>query len=331
MKKIALFTFIIILTLQAQAQQRTAPQRFGQENSYYTYPLYGDVEEIVIYFYSVYGQDEILDTLRFNERGDLLSHKGYTYDDTPEDWIKWTYKYDRLGRNTSIVKKYYGYTDLFDTNEINTFYDNRGRIEYEVSSWKYPSSTPNKRIQYVYNNRGQLVQKGETKYTYLGDKLYIEDICQEEYKTREVNKYDNNGNIVESKTYYDDELYNTKVIEYNDRGLKRLEKNTNPTWSETSAPSIPHFIKYKYDNAGRKIEEARIYKDYREYIIRITTQYIYDSEGKLTTEITSYTDPEYSATDKFTYKYDNMGNIIEEKYWHGEHFRYRKIYKITYR
>ena len=142
-------------------------------------------------------------------------------------------------------------------------------------------------------------------------------------KGKQIYKFDQQGNVVESALYKSDGSLNRKEADKYDSQGNKIEE----AWYNSDG-SLDWKYLYKYDSQGNKIEEAK-YKsdgslDYK-YL------YKYDSLGNQI-ERASYRS-NGSLGIKILYKYDSQGNLIEQITYKGDVMTpiEKTEFKITYR
>jgi len=193
---------------------------------------------------------------------------------------KSSYKYELDG---SIDKYSYKYDDNGNKTEENQYFYN------DTTEWKL-----SKKHIYKYDNKGNLIEEGD----------YFSGSINSNITNKFTYKYDDKGNMIEQcYTHgYFKEIY---TYVYDDKGNMIEENLYNYSGSDDKVYSTKQI--YKYDNQGNKIEEQFfqnkkvIYKSILKYDVNdnMIESISRDSDGILVGE-------EYN-------KYDNNGNLIEEK------------------
>lgn len=153
------------------------------------------------------------------------------------------------------------------------------------SSTKYTEITYwNDNILKLHNYSFSNGEKGNLKSLVQYDRNFLD-----EFKSIKV--FDGNGNL----EGIDSIFYNSKgliyeIITYNNK-YERLERVT-----------------LAYDNLNNLVEE-RVFKFDINWIIKIKTEYFYDSENRVTTSVRNQKTSGESLIDSTFYTYDNMNNI----------------------
>ena len=315
MRQLTISILSLLCAMQVSAQTESAPKRFGQENSNYNFPLYGDVESIIIDSPTFSPE-----TLKFNERGDLIEHPGESYEGMREHYY---YIYDDFGNNLlticqtcsegpyNILEPYDGVSFYISNNRDGniakiSFYEGKYTPEWS-EIYKKERNQENSEIRRVYNG-GLLIQEGPVRYSYdTNSKL----IRKREYSNDKLEnlwwewKYDNQGREVEFIQYSNNsEILNITRTTYNAKGQKTLVTNSGPyLWvgdvDSCGSYPLPRQTVYTYNEKGQLIEEASTMEEYDMQWVR--------------------------------YAYDSHGNVIEVKYIYDNGYEYSVKYIINYR
>lgn len=347
---ILLFVAILCPNANAQTEKNVAPERQGWSD----YPrskdldLYGKVKSVTIthsevkeYFGDVVKidtQNKSRDVYTFNTQGDVVEFVDYNENGKP--WFKYVYKYDSNRNKIEVL--HYNYDD-------NAF------PKPEIVKYKYDAE--GNRTEYTsYNNKGSIDEKTIFKYDSYGNIIEIK-VYQEDGSWRETRtyRYDSNGNEIEyvyigrytpnSKLTY---KYNSqnKIIEqvvytYDDIN-KYFKKNNTTTYKYNSLGLIIEETKiyhdnthavtleYKYDEVGNLVEYGNLKAEYGGWKFTFS----YDLQGNLVEENSlsekllwiyngnqpprSIKSGDYQIDSKTIYKYDHIGNRVEEISYKGE-------------
>ena len=330
MKRYLVAAICLVLCLQSYAQTGSAPKRYGQENSRYSYPLYGNVESILIIDFDITETNTghvvnkyVSDSLRFNNRGDLLEHGGnwgendtryrhyYIYDDHGNNLLTLCATFEGGAYN---VKKPSSSVSFYISNDrdgeiAEICFDEAGKYNPNYSTVRTSAESEYKHEIYkIYNSQGLLTQEDNTRYYYDS---YGRLVKKREYSDVTLAKlwyewkYDANGREIEAIMYsYNSEILNTTYTTYNGAGQKTCETNSGPHFwigdpDSCGACPIPRKTIYRYDEIGKLIEEVSTMEDYSV----ITTRYTYDRKGNVIEERRSNSNNNYCSGTKYVINY----------------------------
>lgn len=283
-------------------------------------------------------EEKVVDSLLTS--GDQLHPVSYTYDDLDRlksvtqnnEIVKQVY-YERAGQNTIEVydtvgnyslKRYDGLNRLitedsaitrnpgvvnpgFDTNLFNSIINSSISVKYHPI---HTTKAINKIVYDTTSNGGVLNRTPklsiDTEYDYAG-------------REKTVKK----NNIITSKIYYHDENSFIITTDYlttdpiPDRYVSYTQHNLD--WNG-------NIVKIKQ---AKKKHEKLIEDDIKNGTNLVVTKYNYDSFGNNTSMLLAYDDQ--SKTQTYTYKYDNIGQILETIYPEGtsEKQEYNKLGQVT--
>ncbi len=176
----------------------------------------------------------------------------------------------------------------------NVYFFCNSEVVSLVSSESRSNSFGSYSYKYFYDNHGNLVSE---KYYYNG-KLSDEST----YK----NRYDIYGNLV-SKKYYENGKY-TCEYEYEYDSIGNVIGETEPILSS----SLKYEYEYEYDRYGNVVVSKKRFRN-REVVSEY--EYKYDNNGKVLSK-KCYSDGELVS--EYEYEYGNSGNILSEKYYYSE-------------
>lgn len=328
MKRYLVAAIYLVLCLQSYAQTGSVPKRYGQENTLYTYPLYGNVESITIIDFYITETDaglvtnkQIVDSLKFNNRGDLLEHGEldmgtryryfYIYDDYGNNLLKLCASFDDEAYN---VKRPSGYVSFHistdrDGDIADICLDETGKYNPNYSNIRTSAESKYKYESYkTYNSHGQLTQDDNERYYYDS---YGRLIKKRTYSDRTLAhlwhecKYDSKGREIESTIYSSNStIHNTTYTTYNSRGQKTLETNSGPNlWTgdieSCGYAPLPRKTVYRYNETGQLVEMVSTMEDYSV----ITTRYTYDRKGNVIEERRSDSNSNYCSGTKYVIHY----------------------------
>lgn len=250
---------------------------------------------------------------------------------------KWEYEFDDDGNVEVYSYNWsYSYADYDDYNyasetEYEVEYDDKGNIEtVTVSGDGYEYE-----FEYVYEGKelveavcedgdititatfedGKVVSVERddgndteeiASYEYDGDVLVEEVTKSGSYKY--VYTYDEDGNLTESKTYYDGELTSSHTSTYNDEGDVIEEVSVNYVDGEKQTTTTTYEITY---GKGGRYESVIMTIDYGDDTSEIEMVYEWDSDTECT--ITYEVDgvDEYYGGDSYAeQEWDKDGNVI---------------------
>ncbi len=313
----------------------TAPNNKPHRHGWYGPPLLGDVAKVTR---SINGQIKTI--YHFNAKGDvsklvswglcaelwyLFPFMDDEYDVDENNDIKiCIYKYNSAG--FCIEQTVYNFTGMIDSQTIS-HYDSTGhkieRVKYSrgnkklIDTCKY-NSTGQLMEEVRYDSNGQETQKQTYHYDPTG-KL-IEENMYGYWDWKICNNYDSAGNLIEVTEYKaDGQLENQSTYTYNITGNVVEQKVVYPD-EEKGAKT-----RFHYDSSGKLIEETEYNAKGQLENKRI---YIYNSAGMLE-EYTTYYDEDKSH--KFMFRYDSVGNLIEDTEYNADTKIKTTTYRIKYR
>lgn len=316
---ILLVATLFVATAFAQPQKQPAPKREGWDNHYEKdalQPLYGDVKMVTVTKHKlidklgelVKGSFQYTMSYEFNQQGNVIS---YMY---PSSGIKdtiydlfWVYNSNGKVMDFSIYKR-------------NTYYE---------------TSELQKKHIYKYDPSGNLIELA----------TYDEDM---RLAKKTILRYDAEGNAIEESRFYSSgAAYSRRFFKYDTNGnrIEELDINGNPqhkckydSWGNRveieSYDGIGRIEKrYEYEyNANGDVIRLSLYNGYNNELQgEASYSYVYDSAGNRIEKSKYY----YHGPleDKYVWKYDAMGNVIEETYFIGDIMAPQYIieYDIVYR
>lgn len=280
--------------------------------------LKGNVKSVDYKLYNVvekFGKYEKIDVM------DDASHSLTIYN--KDGFIQEVFE-DFHSNNKYSRRKVYNYEasrlssiDLFDINrnpigEISYLYDERGlltTIDYEIKVYRDINGTlhsrPIDRIEYKYNEQGNLVEEDEyhkkDKNNFRKSSLSKDGLYQKtkyEYKDERLSReyfYQSDGSLNFEKIYNYDSLGN------------KIRESTRPT-----PTGWPDLEEYEYDSKSRlKLKSRKI-----DGQIFSNELFSYDENDNKIMSLTTYmmlVPKEYMAPRyDYEYEYDQMGNWIEK-------------------
>lgn len=304
----------------------------GRANYYNNYPLYGDVESVVVEFYNVRdNQDElfVVDSLNFGKHGGVERSRCYTFNQEVDDQMdnnglsyEVVVEYDERGGMTKYQSYDFGSLrdsmvivhDYDNNRDVSTMYNFDGKEIYtniEVYGEKgkkildevvYPSGTVNRELVEVidgvehifYITNGHVVRHVFIETTYVGDST-IKIKHSKDCCSSQFTIYNSKGNVVEDY--------------------------------EMNASYTNYFsTKYKYDHMDRVVRIA-----YADNDGSFSTElYRYDDAGNMVCSMTLNGDGNVSNLVELTY--DDRGNVVQYIEYDSTHSQTNKaIFHITYR
>lgn len=176
-----------------------------------------------------------------------------------------------------------------------------------------------------YDNLGEEVNKKIFKYDEK-NRLSEEIGGNQSIKKRYIFKYDENDKLIEKDYYWAEyksndkaeygfieEYIGTFLYKYNEKGIMKSEEYKSKDKNE-----ILPLTECKFDENGNILEKIS-YGDYSDFKIDSYLLFKYDEKNNLIEEIENrYKGQKGDITEnteytKYTYKYDNKGNVIEKK------------------
>jgi hypothetical protein len=166
-------------------------------------------------------------------------------------------KYDDLGRIIEEQSSDRLYCYIYSKNDDFKTYKEYKQAVLDTSKMKNFIET----YLYVYNNNGRLIvtykdrkrkwNEHINKDTLNGEQKYFSGFPYFRYDSREIYKYDENGNLNESKLFFNgDEMYERTIYSYDEFGRNISEKTISATGNITKD------IVRKYDYKGNMTEES---------------------------------------------------------------------------
>lgn len=198
-----------------------------------------------------------------------------------------------------------GKVKFYELKVYNTIETNNNIFKGKVlCSFENIFDIDGNKIEFIkYDSIGKLVYK--SIYSYDANQNHTETNTSglSGFKTKDIIKYDINGNKVEEiKLDSDGNLSLNTIYKYDNNGnnIEKHSENSAGNWVKNN---------YKYDQLGNKIEEvgsdSSNPKDFWKHI------YIYEGKGNPIERIIYSEDGKLSH--KETYKYNFKGNILEQR------------------
>ena len=248
-------------------------------------------------------------TSNYDDYGNVIEHIEYNSDGTIE---RSTAKFDIYGNNIELIKYL---PDGKNVLVISKKCDSIGRIIEEINTLSKDKTT----YKYDENNNtielckykldGSLVSKQTHEYN--KDGKFIEYINQD---TRETHKYDNIGNVVEHIVYKKSMIKQIETTKYNEDGKQVESTFYKPDGNKSGWFTI------KYNEKGEIIGSIAFNADGS-----LRQKFEYNKDGKIIEFYESNYDGKQISKD--IYKYNEIGQIIEEISMGNDNLKYRKIYK----
>ena len=281
-----------------------APKRYGQKRTLYPYPLYGDVETIEVVNFSTgnrRGQlrttETVVDTIRFNSRGDVLEHAGEFCEGMRE---RFYYIYDDFGNNLLTL-------NMSCWEGPYNVEDPYGYLSFSISNDR------NGGIASIYfDENGEFEPESLRSLAGYGGYVYSESEETDQYKNeRDKYKYDEKGREIEYIHYaYDGDVLNVRTTTYNSQGKKARVVNSGPYFwigdaYSCGAESLPKETVYSYDENGYLVEETSIFEgeDYVNGRVVKRSVYSYDHKYNLIENRISYDSRNGDSGTRFNIKY----------------------------
>lgn len=216
------------------------------------------------------------------------------------------------------TKCYFGSHPLYDTMHAicNPQNEDSGEFYvYNATIFNMDSYTEN-----FYDDKGQLTESvyarglnGPKAYWTIERKIYKDGkIVSDSDDTRRECTYDENGKIIEYKSFFDDgRVLSHQKLEYNERGLVCRRE-------ELDGSQKGEYSTMEYDDNGRKILECQYIEG---GLLSWRHLYYYDDKGYLArSEQEFYGDdfegvqdtPRYTLISVFTREFDEEGNCVLE-------------------
>lgn len=245
-------------------------------------------------------------------------------------------------RSARIIYKYDNHNNLIGSCSYDTY----GKLQ--DSSVHFVDKMGNRLFWQIYKGNGFQEWEYISEYDNAGNLLETNDHYRRKLETRHTYIYNELGKcVMENDFYPDGRVKLKKVLTYDDNGWNTeiVEYNGNGSFA------LKHT--YLYDQAGRRIEEREYKTDLSDVYSRILTEY--DNEGNVV-GLKQYNEagkmiyqgkmdkygnhladigynPDGSVHDKITaqYKYDEFGNEIEELLYFTENSpSVKSTYKYVY-
>ncbi len=282
-----------------------APKRYGQKRTLYPYPLYGNVENIEVVDFSIYYRrgelhmyETVLDTIRFNSRGDLLEHAGDFCEGMRE---RYYYIYDDFGNNLLTL-------EMFCSEGAYNVKDPYGDLTF------YISNDSNGGITRIYfDENGEFKPESLEILTGHGGYVYSDSDDSELYKDEnDMYKYDEEEREIECVHYSDSgEVLNIRTTTYNSQGKKVRVVNSGPYF----------WIGDAYSCGGEALPDETVYSyDDNGYLIEETSTFAGAIEDRGETNVI-----------RSEYSYDQKYNLIEVRSFNSDGDEYGIKYNIKYR
>lgn len=233
--------------------------------------------------------------VKFDDKGNKIEEKLYSSDSSLLDHVAHAYN----DQGNLIESKLYDYKGV--KKNITTYkYNDKGNL-IEENFCKVEGVVKYARF-YVYDVKGNRIEK-----SYYSDGI-LEDKTLFNYDSKgnciSWNEFDKAGNLQGRRTFFFDNIGN----------LVEERHYYNENLQEKSV--------FKYDAMGNKIETYKLSSD------KTTTKIKYDVQGNQI-EQTQYNSSSDTAERKTSYKYDDKNNLIEEIYEDGN-FKRRKHWIYEY-
>ena len=240
-----------------------------------------------------YHDGELITETEYDKAGNKI--KQIIYNSDGNMYTQKKYTYDNAGNLTEYEDYTSGVNNYKETYEYDEAGDRTGRMDYFDDDLY-------RRWEYEYDEAGRL--KHYSVYNGDGDICGYED---------HVYEYDEAGNVIKDVTSgYDTagadstngSWYYTDEDQYQYDKTGNIEKETH-YWNG----DLFYWSEWEYDEKGQLLTEIEYYDD--GVSIRTKDEYEYDSDGKRIKRIRT----EYEKTEKeiTEYRYDEWGNLIEEK------------------
>lgn len=216
------------------------------------------------------------------------------------------------------TKEYTVFKSSNDTNYILKEYNPDATISIERNFYN-GLDKPSYNIEYEYDDKGRLIQKGPTYYVFdLNGNLVFEGASSISiYMT-----YDERGNMIERYQQGPSRFSSHAYYTYNN-------KNQRITERYTPSDTVDRYeSQYSYNNKGYVIKREGVSIKNGIPTVTSVVDYEYDSKGNKIKETTSSVNPP-SVTSVVTYAYDMYNNLIEETSQYGQSVSV-KTYKRKY-
>jgi YD repeat-containing protein len=255
-------------------------------------------------------QGNIIEEINYKPNGDISS--------------RLTFKYDALGNKIEFIN-----TNVAEDNKISFkqsfIYDSKNRLSVEngydgISNYRleYKYGDNDKIIEIIkYNAANQIEEKWN--YTYSGNLVTIQILKGGiSLKSKIIEKYDAKNNLIEKITYNSDNtIQKRNVYKYDDNRHLIQEE-------EYYQKNLLQKLLYNYNSNGFLISIDKIEPDGKKYT---NNRYEYDTKGNLIEELWYDGDPnDYS---KKSYNYDLNNNLTQVDSYYSQ-YKYKVLYKYTY-
>ncbi len=315
---------LLVATAFAQPKKQPAPEREGWNTHYgkdALQPIYGDVKMVTVtkYYLSdkfgelVKGSSQYTMSYEFNQQGDVIS---YMYSDT--HW----------GDSYSAMVRVWKYNSEGKVKDLSIYYrDNLGENnENSVLKQKdiYTYDSSGNLIELArYDDDGSLEEKTILRYDANGNAIEKSRFNSSGYaESRRFFKYDTNGNIIEELDVNSGSNYKYKY----DSWGNRIEVG----WYSTATERVVNRYEYEYNSNGDMIRFSE-YRSDNSLRREDRYSYVYDSAGNRIEKAKYY--QEGPLDRKYVWKYDTVGNVVEETCFVGDAMvpEYIIEYDIVYR
>lgn len=243
-----------------------------------------------------FGEDYLV-KIEYDSNGNKIEEiRGLKENGTWE--IKETCHYNDLGLWTELEN-----IDLRKDNSITfkAVYDNWGNL---IEEKKYKGGSCEQITTYGYDVKNKIIEK---KWYYLG-----------KLASTIIYKYDNRGNLIETG---DGEVKETNKYNSNNKLIEQKKNFSNGNLFST--------VTYKYDEWDNIIEETSIEPEIGNFFT--SRKFKYDNRNKKVEEYWCKRHHTGTTCQKITYKYNVIGNIIEEKRFNDGVLTYYESYKYDNR
>lgn len=274
---------------------------------------------------SYYGDEYFVDyvgTWAYNDKGMVTRYRWVIYNEYTGEKRDYLYRYIYNEDGALKAEKYY--EDGKYIKKIRYIYNKNGTLKAEKF---YVGDVLTQKILYTYNKNNQLIKKTSEMINeeasglhFLGDYSYVEKY-----------EYDADGNLIYEKEYRDGKLYSLDKYKYADGNLVRFTQfdgNRKPTslskytdydsngnwlrkvhynYNKKGKAVLDEIEKYKYNSKNQQI----MYKSYdKDRVLMYGAESEYNEWGDLIREKALGI---YSFDATYEYKYDEYGNIVEER------------------
>ncbi len=208
-------------------------------------------------------------------------------------------------------------------SETNYVYDSKGNLVEKSTRNKYDEKQSEK---FVFNENSELILqnifRGGTLERFYKYNYFNNHLSQKE-------EYDGNNILIRTYKYEYDSNWNKTKCTWISNGLIELEIFKFDSLNRRISYELFSSSKYIYTylNESELIEKEEFFKA---KTLQWTKIYLYDSNKKI--KQIDFKDNKNNSTriNKYQYKYDSIGNLIEEIYIENDNPKYAKIYEIKY-